>query len=178
MGVVGGLIQNTHIIVGFKHSRSVYMRRSAAVALRQVGHRKSCTTTRVCGRFPTSDRLERYRNHGTLTGQLTKTREGRVGWGRGDIGRARDLRALCTPLPPPRGVPRNRPCPTCKNPAGDIRRREGGQGLPGERLSYRKTRTRGRSYLHNIQTNTSTRGRKKYKQEEEEEGGGVCLEQS
>lgn len=58
-------------------------------------------------------------------------------------------------------------------PAGAIRRREGGQGLPRETLSNRKTRTRGRSYLHNIQTNTSTRGRKKYKQEEEEEGGRV-----
>lgn len=91
-----------------------------------------------------------------------------MGWG--DIGRARDLRALCIPLPHPRVSLATTLVQSAK-PAGDIRRRAGGQGLPRETLSYRKTRTRGRSYLHNIQTNTSTRGRKKYKQEEE--GGRV-----
>lgn len=94
------------------------------------------------------------------------------GWGRGwgDIGRARDLRALCTP--PHHGVSLATTLVQSAKPAGAIRRREGGQGLPRETLSNRKTRMRGRSYLHNIQTNTSTRGRKKYKQEEEEEEEG------
>lgn len=74
---VGGLIQNTHIIVGFKHLRSVYMR--------QVGHRKSCTTTRVCGRFPEPDlgqagALQEPRNaHGTT--HKDEGGEGGVGGG-------------------------------------------------------------------------------------------------
>lgn len=141
------------------------MRRSAAVTLQQLGHRKFCTTAGSVGGSPnpTWDRLDLYRNQRKLTGELTKTK--------GDGGRGTGHRP-CTG-PACTGVSLATALAQSAKPAGDIR--GGRTGPPTSGKHYRKTRTRGRSYLHNIQTNASTRGPKKYKQQEEEV---VCLEQS
>lgn len=99
-----------------------------------------------------------------------------MGWGRGgDIGRARDLRALCTTPTP--GCPSQPPLSNLQNQLGPLEDGREDRVSPGKRLAIgRRGRGGGAIYTtsrqtrqHEVEKSTNRRKRKR---------GVVCLEQS
>lgn len=98
----GADIENTHIIVGFKHLRSVYMRRSGVVRCSRLVTESSALQQGLWAVHQPQPWTD-----WSFTGTTERSQENSQRQGGSDKGRAQDLCALCAL----RGVPRKPPPP-------------------------------------------------------------------